>query len=278
MKSDLSTDGYTILQAFDSDTARKYFDEFLIWRARVKPTIPPHGVLKHYQIGHQPFMWRIRTAPNVYRPFQKILGETDLVVSFDGFGYLPLGTNRPNRPWHHIDQAPKDLSFQCVQGIVALTSNTNATFQCVPGSHKLVSAYFGKHPAKTPSKRWQKIDLKHFNETLDTNLETETISLAAGEMLIWDSRLIHQNAYDSAEERGVAYVSYRSRKGMSKSQGEKRLRAFEEKRSTSHWAYPLEVNSTQPQVWGDKSKLIDYGEVPEIRYSPELLCEIKRFL
>jgi len=276
--SDLSADGYAIFQALDTATTSKYLDEFLNWRSIVNPTVPPHGVLKHYQIGHQPVAWKLRTTATIYTPFQKLLQATDLVASFDGFGYLPKGTNRRNRPWHHIDQAPKDLSFQGVQGIVALTSNENASFQCVPGSHNLVASYFEKCPAKYPSKRWQKLDLKHLNETLGTDLKTETISLTAGELLIWDSRLIHQNAYDPNEERVVFYVSYRDRQGLSNTQATKRRRAFDEKRTTSHWAYPIELNPLQPQVWGDNSKLIDYNKMPQIKYSEELLRKINQFL
>ena len=276
--SDFSTDGYAIFQALDTATVSKYLDEFLNWRSIVNPTVPPHGVIKHYQIGHQPVAWKLRTTATIYTPFQKLLQATDLVASFDGFGYLPKGTNRRNSPWHHIDQAPKDLSFQSVQGLVALTSNENASFQCVPGSHHLVASYYEKCPAKYPSKRWQKLDLKHLNETLGTDLQTETISLKAGELLIWDSRLINQNAYDPNEERAVFYVSYRDRQGLSNTQATKRRRAFDEKRTTSHWAYPIELNPLQPQVWGDNSKLIDYNKLPQIKYSEELLRKINQFL
>lgn len=276
--TDFSTDGYAIIRVLDTATSAEYLAEFLKWRSIVNPTVPPHGVLKHYQIGHQPLAWKLRTTSSIYYPFQKLLSTTDLVASFDGFGYLPKGTKRRNTQWHHIDQAPRDLSFQCAQGLVALTTNENASFQCLPGSHKLVAPYFDKFPAKYPSKRWQRIDLKHLNQTLGTDLQTETISLEAGEMLIWDSRLIHQNAYDPDEERAVFYVSYRDRKGLSSQQAAKRLKAFDSKRTTSHWAYPLELNPLQPQVWGDNSKLIDYNKLPPIRYSEDLLRKINKFL
>jgi ectoine hydroxylase-related dioxygenase (phytanoyl-CoA dioxygenase family) len=274
----LSTDGYAIFQALDSTVAEKHFAEFLTWRNLVKPPVPPHGVIKHYQIGHLPLAWELRTSPEIYTPFQRILKSKDLVASFDGFGYLPKGTGRRNKAWHHIDQAPKDLSFQGVQGLVALTSNSKASFQCVPRSHKEVASYYLKKPAKYPAKRWQKIDLEDFNQTLDLDLKTETIDLQAGELLIWDSRLIHLSSYDPSEERCVFYVSYRKRQGLSSTQAAKRLRAFDAKRTTSHWAYPLELNSLQPQIWGDQSKLIDYSKLPELNYSEDLLLKIKQFL
>ena len=44
-----------------------------------------------------------------------------------------------------------------------------------------------------------------------------------------------------------------------KTQNEKRRKYFEELRTTSHWPYPIKVNSLQPQTYGDDSKLINYN-------------------
>ena len=38
----------------------------------------------------------------------------------------------------------------------------------------------------------------------------------------------------------------------------KRRKYFKERRTTSHWPYPLNVNAMQPRTFGDKSKHIDY--------------------
>ena len=42
---------------------------------------------------------------------------------------------------------------------------------------------------------------------------------------------------------------------------EKRKKYFNERRTTSHWPYPLKVNSLQPQTYGDKTRLIDYSKL-----------------
>ena len=39
----------------------------------------------------------------------------------------------------------------------------------------------------------------------------------------------------------------------------KRLKYFNELRTTSHWAYPIRVNSLQPQTYGNNNLLIDYN-------------------
>ena len=52
----------------------------------------------------------------------------------------------------------------------------------------------------------------------------------------------------------------------SKSIKTKLLKYFEERRTTSHWPYPIRVNSKQPQTYGDDSLVIDYTKItkPEI--------------
>ena len=39
----------------------------------------------------------------------------------------------------------------------------------------------------------------------------------------------------------------------------KREKYFMERRMTSHWPYPIKVNSLQPRTYGDDSKNIDYS-------------------
>ena len=41
---------------------------------------------------------------------------------------------------------------------------------------------------------------------------------------------------------------------------EKRQKYFTDKRTTSHWAYPVKVNGQQPQNYGDAKLKINYSE------------------
>jgi hypothetical protein len=47
---------------------------------------------------------------------------------------------------------------------------------------------------------------------------------------------------------------------------EKRQKYFVDKRTTSHWAYPVKVNGLQPQNYGDATLKINYNElvVPQL--------------
>ena len=51
----------------------------------------------------------------------------------------------------------------------------------------------------------------------------------------------------------------KNNKKNTKAMQNKRLKYFEERRTTSHWAYPIKVNSMQPQTYGDDERLIDYS-------------------
>ena len=42
----------------------------------------------------------------------------------------------------------------------------------------------------------------------------------------------------------------------------KRQKYLEQRRTTSHWPAPIQVNGLQPQVYGDKSRLINYSQLP----------------
>ena len=55
----------------------------------------------------------------------------------------------------------------------------------------------------------------------------------------------------------------------SKAEQTKRLKYFNERRTTSHWPYKINVNSLQPQTYGDESRLIDYKDLPSINLENE---------
>ena len=57
----------------------------------------------------------------------------------------------------------------------------------------------------------------------------------------------------------------------------KRRKYFNEKRTTSHWAYPIKVNSLQPRTYGNKDLLIDYSKLPNIRLD-DLMDDINELL
>lgn len=247
---------------------------FKKWYAINSPQEPPHGVQKFYNCGHSAFAWFTRTRTRVKNVFAKIWGTSELVVSFDGYCYWPKSENRRNTMWLHTDQSLKNREFMGVQAIVAYTDNLEGGFYCIPRSHvthyaKVIS------DSGTSSTHWTKYTPEQIEKISElARHEPELIYLKKGQMLIWDSRLVHQNWY-APEERLVQYVSYMPRSGLKYSQAVKRVTYFDQKRTTSHWAYPVRVNSLQPRTFGDESRLIDYSTVKECEDGEKWMAENK---
>ena len=116
---------------------------------------------------------------------------------------------------------------------------------------------------KKLNQNWQLI---HHEVLKKISGQKRILEVPAGALVLWDSRTFHQNQYGKpkSEDRMVQYVSYLPKKNSlnSKAMQKKRLKYFQEQRTTSHWAYPINVNGLQPRTYGDKSKLIDYDSIP----------------
>ena len=268
MLTDLKEKGYCIVQNILNDEeiyhATENFKKWYNDTPNLKhfhEKSDPHGIFKFHQVGHQYFAWYLRTRPQIINIFKEIWNTEDLVVSFDGCCYIPDGLNKKDNTWTHTDQSSNNSELTCYQSFVSLTSNEKTTFVVYEGSHLLHADYFSDKP-KT-SVNWNLIH----HETLDKLKDSKKIlKVKAGSLVIWDSRTFHQNCYGNlSEERLVQYLSYLPKKSPKNTKAiqTKRLKYFVEKRTTSHWPYPIRVNSLQPQTYGDKSKLIDYTTLEE---------------
>lgn len=223
-----------------------------------------HGIFKYHQIGHQKHAWTIRTHPKVIDVFKALWGTSELVTSFDGTCYYPADLSKKRDPiWTHTDQAPNKSGLCCYQAFVALTSNIERTLVVYDGSHLEHDAYF-KERGIMSNTDWQQIDHEWLFENIDRK---RTLKVNAGDLVIWDSRTFHQNQYGKLqEERIVQYVCYlpKNHPKNTPAMQNKRRKYFQERRTTSHWPYPIRVNSKQPNTYGDVSRSIDYDNLPPI--------------
>jgi hypothetical protein len=82
-------------------------------------------------------------------------------------------------------------------------------------------------------------------------------------MVFWDSRTFHQNQGKGNEERLFIYICMlpRNHPKNTKAQITKRQKYYKERRTTSHWPYPIHVNGKQPRTYGNTSMLIDYSKI-----------------
>jgi ectoine hydroxylase-related dioxygenase (phytanoyl-CoA dioxygenase family) len=273
-----------ILTAEEVETAIGYFRTWFSSHPQIEAThnkISPHGIIKYHEVGHQRHSWYIRTRPAVQNVFKEIWKTDEVVVSYDSTGYISADCKKKDNIWTHTDQAPIKKGLKCIQGFVALTDNIERTLVVYEGSHKLHEEY-AKEYNLTSTKDWLLIEHEYLEKISDRK---RVLNVKAGSLVLWDSRTFHQNQYgngnnysnNNKEERIVQYVSYLPRSNLSKKMLEKRRKYFAEKRTTSHWAYPVKVNGLQPQNYGDKTLNINYSELatPQLE---DLLEEIVKLV
>ena len=125
------------------------------------------------------------------------------------------------------------------------------------------------------SQDWLRIDEDYLASI--AHLRT-VVRVRAGSLVLWDSRTFHQNQYGSPHEgeRIVQYVSYLPKCGRTMAMRKKRAKYLRERRTTSHWAYPVKVNGKQPRTYGDDVLRIDYSalEAQELADMREDIMEL----
>ena len=240
------------------------------WTGERKPP-GPHG-LNQFD-GHQPFCWKVRQHPRVVQVFAELydVRPQDLLVSFDGFRFLIKGRKYLNdltrHRWGHTDQGKHmyNDAYQCVQASVAVTSSADwadGDFVFWKHSHKAHRGYFEKHPDAFKDKKgketlanWYKYPGSYFDEIerdgtrymrpSDRPEDGSPVPMSrvrvrrhAGDMVLWYSTTTHQSQPPTIEARHDAaaiFVCMAPRKHATAKELERRVKAFEERRTTCHW-------------------------------------------
>jgi len=90
-------------------------------------------------------------------------------------------------------------------------------------------------------------------------------------LVLWESRTFHQNQYGkpASEERIVQYICMfpDNHEKNTRTIKNKRLKYFNERRTTSHWPAPIYVNGLQPQTYGKAGLKIDYSKVKKYNFT-----------
>lgn len=227
-------------------------NDWTTWDDDRWPTVVHGGILPGHGIGHSEAQWFIRGIPNVKKTFAAVWDTDDLLVSFDGMAlWRPWSLNeawKTNRggAWLHIDQHPISRpGRQCIQGLVNLLPTTPATGGnvLIPGSHK----QFENIPKVYPERLGRLPErLDHFRFPADDPLLAGTppiiCHLEAGDILLWDSRVIHcssggleRPAPEPRLLRAVSLVCMMPRRLTPPDVIEMRKHAVENVISTTNW-------------------------------------------
>lgn len=221
------------------------------------------GIIKHYGIGHEQFVWDIRCEKNVIDVFTKVWNTSDLFVSFDAICVMKppeISGKFTKTHWIHCDQSFLNSDRISVQGLVNLeeTSQEDSTFTLYENSHKYHEE-FGNHFNIKQKGNWYKLQKEEVQWLNDKGLNQIRLDIPKGAMLLWDSRLFHANccAIKGREKprfRYVIYVAMAPKSFSSNADIKKRQKAFKEQRLTTHWTKQVQLVPKNPRTYGDSER------------------------
>lgn len=170
---------------------------------------PPHnpgGMIELYQ--HQA-LWDIRQHPRLYQIYRELHGTGRLGVSSDRVSMKP--PPHPDHPeyahpgfihWDLDVTNPPAPGKGWVQGVLALTDTAEdqGGFQCVPASFRQFYEIVETLTDEERAKRRPDLEAR--------GLKAEPVPCKAGDLIIWDSRLLHGNGLNRSNRPRLAqYVS-----------------------------------------------------------------------
>lgn len=260
--------GYTVIEnVVPADVCAKSFAGIIRFmnEAGVKTADPAlnmhsypnsHGIIQHFEAGQMQPIWDIRMRNEVTTVFEELYGDNDLLVSFDGFCWMPKHYSYNGRQWLHADQSHQRLGLRCIQGYVNLLTSHDArsgSLAAVPKSHKKHSEYAAKNPEATKNpKDWH----KYTEEELAEFGDVVRVHGGVGSLVLWDSRTAHSAIQPlpgtaDTRERCVVYVCYQPRALIKPFALKRKVGAFDNYRMTTHWpASRVEQFSDKPWTRG----------------------------
>ena len=283
IKNRLDRFGYAVVpNVLNQTEIDEYRSEFFTWfnntpgLKNFHSKLSGNGIMKFHEVAHQRFAWLARTNPKIIDIFKDIWETDDLVTSFDGCCYYPQQHSDDPTCWIHTDQSSKKIGKHCVQSFVSFTENVERTLVLYHGSHHLHQDYFNLTGTETPND-WCVLDRNYLK-----GLEYRQVSLhvPAGSLVLWDSRVFHQNTCGSPEcreERLIQYLCYLPRNHVNNTEREQGLRreCYDKRINTSHWPYPIRPVPLYPSWLVQEDSSCEFNinyddlEVPKI----EDLCE-----
>ncbi|OAA63402.1 Phytanoyl-CoA dioxygenase [Niveomyces insectorum RCEF 264] len=234
--------GYDWLESWDLGFDRK---DPKTYKAKYLPSHQRGGLYFLYGVGHEQFLWDLKSEPTLIEKFETIWGTNELLVSYDGVNLsvpdpeLPK-TDAAFTPWPHVDQAPLNTRFDCAQGILNMLPNgpEDGGLMVLDGSTKYYTELWEHFDHKKPAAGWNTWAQQLVDEEMVAWLESKgckwvKVCAEPGDLLLWDSRTIHYGTPPrSTNPRFAAYVCY---KPVTRVPDQTVLRScFDEKVSSTH--------------------------------------------
>lgn len=231
-----------------------------------------HGIIQHYKVGQSQFVWDIRCNKNIINIFEKIWNTHKLLCSFDGICIMKppeLCKGGHYKSWIHTDQSPKKEGMHSIQGFINLehTGPDDGCFTCFPKSHTYHKQLFEHNNIKF-SKDWYKLNESDIDWLKNKNLNQCRIEAPKGSMVLWDSRIFHCNAGVKnlpriiPKWRYVVYICMTPKSKCNDKNLQKKIKAFNDLRMTSHWPHHIKLFPNKPRTYGNV--------VPEFKLQKEI--------
>ncbi len=235
------------------------------WRS-FRLLLAKHSMLiQEWSIGQSQFAWNLRQNPKIYEIFSTLwnVRPEDLLVSFDGSSFhLPpettgLGWYKGNQ-WLHCDQSFLRNGFECVQSWINGydTNEGDATLTFYEGSHKYHREFKERFNIEDKDD-WYKLENtdQHDFYVNEKGCKQYHIRCPAGSLVFWDSRTIHSGTEAVKDRRepnfrAVVYLCYTPRRFAKQLDLKKKIKAFEELRTTSHWPHKPKLFAKIPRTYG----------------------------
>ena len=242
------------------------FENKKTWNIKNTPMMFGKGMAVFNGFGQSDFMWSLRTNSNIKSIFSSIHNTEDLVVSLDGFSVF-ISDKQKSKSWLHVDQNPKN-SIYCIQGSYNFfpVEEDSSGFVVVPKSHK---EYI---PNVSHSKNWIMCEDQQYID------QAKKLIIPKNCLTLWNSKCIHANQGMKKKgehmDRVTAYISYLPKNLRSKDILEKRIKAYIENKTTSHWSNKCEIKkypwgfqkNYENKGFGHIKSKIENNKIPLERY------------
>ncbi len=205
--SELSEHGYTVVKSVLTDTKCSEYTNniwnFLkkgcdnidkndkgTWKYKYWPQ-NKYGNFVYY-IGHEQFMWNIRSNPKILEIFKEIHNTDELKTSFEGINMVKpaevtKGWNR--NQYLYINHPANKSDFECIRGLLLLEDCDKGDhgLTVLDGSHKHYNSYITKNNVKRNSDYVKINDSSWYTKRLCTT--RVDILGKKGDLILYNSKL-----------------------------------------------------------------------------------------
>jgi hypothetical protein len=201
------------------------------------------GMVEMY---HYQSMWNNRQHPRVHQVFADIFGTDKLWVSLDRTNFKPPAN--PQYPdynrqgfihWDTDINLYPDIPFG-VQGVLALTDTDEEMggFQCIPEQYQELKQWIARQPAGEKIPRSPDV----------TGYTVTQVPLRAGDMVIWNTLLLHGNGQNRSHKPRLAqYITMSLANENDEATRQEHISCWQNNEPPHHWAFPGDPRKIEEQ-------------------------------